>query len=207
MTNAVTQMTASGGGPRSEQARRALLEATAELLRERDLPTISADDIAERAGVSKATIYRWWESKSALALDAFLEELARGREGPVPDTGSLRGDLFASLRARSRVLAANPWLGRTMAVLVAKAASDPNLREAYLDHVVRPLRAQARVFFDRAVERREIPPDVDVDVALDLTYGAMYHRVFHGHAPLGDRFAKTVVDIVVTGIGVRTKRR
>jgi AcrR family transcriptional regulator len=203
---AVTQTPGKRGRPRSEQARRALLEATAELLRERDLPTISADDIAERAGVSKATIYRWWESKSALALDAFLEELAR-REGPVPDTGSLKGDLFASLRARSRVLAANPWLGRTMAILVARAASDPGLREAYLDHVVRPLRAQARVFFDRAIERREIAPDVDVDVALDLTYGAMYHRVFHGHAPLGDRFAKTVVDMVVTGIGVRTKRR
>jgi AcrR family transcriptional regulator len=206
VTNVVTQTPGKRGRPRSEQARRALLEATAELLRERDLPTISADDIAERAGVSKATIYRWWESKSALALDAFLEELAR-REGPVPDTGSLKGDLFASLRARSRVLAANPWLGRTMAILVARAASDPGLREAYLDHVVRPLRAQARVFFDRAIERREIAPDVDVDVALDLTYGAMYHRVFHGHAPLGDRFAKTVVDMVVTGIGVRTKRR
>jgi len=52
-----------------------------------------------------------------------------------------------------------------MAVLVAKAAGDPSLREAYLDHIVRPLRAQARVFFDRAIERREIASDVDVDVA------------------------------------------
>jgi AcrR family transcriptional regulator len=182
------------------------MEATAELLRERDLPAISADDIARRAGVSKATIYRWWESKSALALDAFLEELSR-REGAMPDTGSLRGDLYASLRARSRVLTANPWLGRTMATLVASAASDPGLREVYLEHVVRPLRAQARVFFDRAIERGEIGSDVNVDVALDLIYGAMYHRVFHGHAPLGDRFAKAVVDTVVAGIGARTKRR
>jgi AcrR family transcriptional regulator len=206
MTDVMMATTSKRGRPRSELARRALLEATAELLRERDLPTISADDIAGRAGVSKATIYRWWESKSALALDAFLEELAR-REGPVPDMGSLRGDLYASLRARSRVLAANPWLGRTMAVLVAKAAGDPSLREAYLDHIVRPLRAQARVFFDRAIERREIASDVDVDVAIDLVYGAMYHRVFHGHAPLSDRFAKTVVDTVVAGIGARTRRR
>jgi AcrR family transcriptional regulator len=206
MADVVMATSNKRGRPRSQQAKRALLEATAELLQERDLPAISADDIAQRAGVSKATIYRWWESKSALALDAFLEEVAR-REGPAPDTGSLRGDLYASLRARSRVLTANPWLGRTMAILVAKAASDPSLREAYLDHVVRPLRAQARVFFDRAIERREIPPDVDVDVALDLTYGAMYHRVFHGHAPLGDRFAETVVDMVVTGIGARKTRR
>jgi AcrR family transcriptional regulator len=200
VTEAVTATTGKLGRPRSEQARRALLEASVELLRERDLPSISADDIARRAGVSKATIYRWWESKSALALDAFLGELAR-REGSVPDTGSLRGDLYASLRARSRVFAANPWLGRTMAVLVANAAIDPGLREAYLDHIVRPLRAQARIFFDRAIERGEIRSDVNVDVALDLIYGAMYHRVFHGHAPLGDRFAKTVVDTVVAGIG------
>jgi len=94
-----------------------------------------------------------------------------------------------------------------MAILVANTASDPGLRETYLDHVVRPLRAQARVFFDRAIERGEIRPDVNVDVALDLTYGAMYHRVFHGHAPLGDRFTKSVVDTVVTGIGARTRRR
>src|SRR2546430_13602037 len=72
--DAVTATTSKRGRPRSEQARRALLEATAELLQERDLPAISADDIAKRAGVSKATIYRWWESKSALALDAFLQE-------------------------------------------------------------------------------------------------------------------------------------
>jgi AcrR family transcriptional regulator len=194
------------GRPRSEKAKRALLDATAQLLTERDLPSISADDIARLAGVSKATIYRWWESKSALALDAFLAELSR-REGAAPDTGSLAGDLYASLRARSRVLAANPWLGRTMAVLVAQSAMDPGLHATYLEHVVGPLRRQAREFFRRAIERGEIPADANVEVALDLTYGAMYHRVFHGHAPLGDRFAKTVVDTVVAGLTASTTRR
>jgi hypothetical protein len=72
---------------------------------------------------------------------------------------------------------------------------------------VGPLRRQAREFFRRAIERGEIPADANVEVALDLTYGAMYHRVFHGHAPLGDRFAKTVVDTVVAGLTASTTRR
>jgi AcrR family transcriptional regulator len=190
---------AQRGRPRSERARLALLTATIELLQERDLASISADDIARRAGVSKATIYRWWDSKAALALDAFMDELAR-REGTPPDTGSLAGDFSASLRARSRALTRNPWMGRTMANLVTLIFGDAALGSAYLAQVVTPLRAQARTFIARAIERGEVPAGVDVEVAIDLIYGPMYHRLFQGHLPITDRFAKSVVDIVVRGL-------
>jgi len=84
------------GRPRSEQARLAILDATGELLLEHGLPGVSMDAVAERAGVSKATIYRWWPSKETLALEAVYRAWSAA-EAPQPDTGSLRGDLRAIL--------------------------------------------------------------------------------------------------------------
>ncbi|MQA86661.1 MAG: TetR family transcriptional regulator [Streptosporangiales bacterium] len=187
------------GRPRSERAHRAILRAAAELLAERGLRGMSAGDIAARAKVSKATIYRWWDSKEAVALDAFLAELS-GEEAPVPDTGSLAGDLKASLRTRIRLLARRPVIGRTQAALVAETQTDPRLREAYLAHVMRPLRQQGRDMFAKAVDRGEVPADTEVDLALDLIYGALYHRLFQGHAPLDDHFAVAAVDLIVRGL-------
>src|ERR1700704_255725 len=84
------------GRPRSEKARVAILEAAAELLLARGLSAVSMDAVAERAGVSKATIYRWWPTKETLALDALYTEWAAA--GPHPrDTGSLRRALLCLL--------------------------------------------------------------------------------------------------------------
>src|SRR6202161_2729160 len=82
------------GRPRSEKAHKAILAAAAGLLLEHGLAQVSMDAVAERAGVSKATIYRWWPTKETLALDALYTEWAAA--APVPqDTGSLRGDLLS----------------------------------------------------------------------------------------------------------------
>ncbi len=199
MSQAIPVEATKPGRPRSERARVAILEATVDLLRERGLREVSVDEIARRAGVSKATIYRWWESKEAVALDAFLSEVARV-EGVTPDTGSLAEDLAASLRARGRALTENPWMGRTMASLVAETHVDSGLRATYLARIVRPLRDQARAMIRRAMKRGEVPSDIDVEATLDLVYGPMYHRVLQGHAPLTDRFARKIADLVVRGV-------
>src|ERR1039458_1340509 len=88
------------GRPRSERARKAILEAAAELLLARGLSAVSMDAVAEQAGVSKATIYRWWPTKETLALDALYTEWAAARPYP-RDTGSLRGDLLSLFRPRA----------------------------------------------------------------------------------------------------------
>lgn len=188
------------GRPRSESARQAILAAAADLLRERGLRATSADDIAARAGVSKATIYRWWDSKEAVALDAFLADL-ENHLGTVPDTGTLRGDLLADLRARGRMWARDPALGRTQAALIAESQADASLRAGYRSRVMAPLRQVGRAMFDRASARGEIRPGVDIDLALDLLYGALYHRLFNGHAPIDDAFLRNAVDTVLHGIG------
>jgi len=185
------------GRPRSEQADQAILSAAAEILTERGLGGMSIEEVASRAGVGKATIYRRWASRGALALDAFLAEFRS--QQPLPDTGTLRGDLLAALRAWIRSVTRTS-AGPTLAGLIAEAQRDPELAAAWRERVIERLRSQHRIILDRAVERGEIPADTDYEVVLDLIFGAAYHRLLQGHQPLTDRFARQVVDLVVAAI-------
>jgi len=185
------------GRPRSERARQAILRAAADLLLDEGTAQVSMDAVAERAGVSKATIYRWWPSKERLALDALLEWAATGSSPR--DTGSLRSDLLALVRPWVREIRRRPF-ARVIAALLTEAHSDPAFAEDYRRHFVEQRRAPMRAAFERAIARGEAPADLDVEVALDLIYGPIYHRLLHGHAPLTDRFATRVIDLALAGI-------
>lgn len=184
------------GRPRSEQADHAILRAATDLLAEHGLPGMSIEEVAARAGVGKATVYRRWPTKGALALDAFLA-VYQGQQAE-PDTGTLRGDLLAVLRGWVRTVTRTP-AGRMLAGLIAAAQHDPDLAEGWREQVLEPLRARHGVLLDRAIARGEIPAGTDKDVVLDLLFGAAYHRLLHGHRPLSDRFARRVVETIVTG--------
>jgi AcrR family transcriptional regulator len=186
------------GRPRSESSRQAILAAASDLLLEHGLSAVSMDAVAERAGASKATIYRWWASKELLALDALFSDWEAGSSG-TRDTGSLADDLLALMRPWARQLAKRPY-GRVIAALITRAQSDPEFAEEYRARFVRPRREPARAIFARATERGEIRTDVDVDAALDLLYGPFYHRILNGHAPLNDRFTRTIVDSVIAAV-------
>jgi AcrR family transcriptional regulator len=189
------------GRPRSEAGRRAILDAAAELQLARGLAAVTMDAIAERAGVSKATIYRWWPTKEAVALDALQADWATTRPRR-RDTGTLRGDLLGLLRPWVRRVGSRPY-ARLIAALVTEAHSDPAFAAHYRERFVEPRRDEAREVFQRAIERGEIPPDTKVEVAVDLLYGPLYHRLLHGHAPLNDRFTVDVVDLALRGIQPR----
>jgi AcrR family transcriptional regulator len=186
------------GRPRSEKARLAILEAAAELLLARGLSAVSMDAVAERAGVSKATIYRWWPTKETLALDALYNEWA-AVQPRTRSTGTLRGDLLGLLRPWVRLAGSRPY-GRVIGALVTEAQTDPEFAEIYRSRFIEPRREQARVIFRAAIERGEIPADTKIEVALDMLYGPLYHRLLHGHAPLSERFVRDVVDTTLNGI-------
>jgi AcrR family transcriptional regulator len=186
------------GRPRSEKAHQAILAAAAELLLARGVAAVSMDAVAERAGVSKATIYRWWPTKEALALDALYTEWAAFQPDP-RDTGSLRGDLLALLRPWARAVRSRPY-ARVIAALLTEVHTDPAFAAEYHKRLVEPRRDQARAVFRRAVERREIPAGTSIEVAVDLVYGPLWHRLLHGHAPLNDRFVQDVVSTALRGI-------
>src|ERR1700683_1386953 len=111
------------GRPRSARAHEATLKAAAGLLLERGLAAVSMDAVADRAGVSKATIYRWWPTKESLALDALYTGWAAARPPP-RDTGSLRGDLLSLLRPWARLASSRPY-GRVIAALLTEVQTDP----------------------------------------------------------------------------------
>jgi AcrR family transcriptional regulator len=173
------------------------MAAALELLAERGVAGMSIEEVASRAGVGKATIYRRWSSKGALALDAFLAEFKQ--QQPLPDTGTLRGDLRAELRAWVRAVTRTP-AGRMLGDLVGEAQHDKGLAATYRERVLEPLRGQHRIMLDRAIARGEIPAGTDREVVLDLLFGAAQHRLLLGHLPLTDRFVRDVVEVIMVGI-------
>jgi AcrR family transcriptional regulator len=185
------------GRPRSPEADRAILDAAGSLLAARGLSGMSIEEVATRAGVGKATIYRRWPTKGLLALDAFMV-MFRSLQPPV-DSGSLRTDLLSALRAWVRAVTTTP-AGRLLASLIGEAQHDPELHAAWRDRVLEPLRVQHRMLLERAVARGEISASVDQDVVLDLFFGAAQHRLLLGHLELTDSFVEEVVDVIMAGI-------
>ena len=168
-----------------------------ELLAERGLAAMSIEEVAARAGVGKTTIYRRWPSKGLLALDAFVASFRE--EQPLPDTGTLRGDLLSALHAWVRAVTQTP-MGPMLTGLIAEAQHDPELRRAWRDRVLEPLRGQHRIMLDRAIARGEIAASVDRDVVLDLFFGAAEHRLLLGHLPMTGEFIAEVVDVILAGL-------
>lgn len=171
-----------------------------DLLGSRGLAAMSIEEVAARAGVGKATIYRRWSSKGLLALDAFVTSFQE--QQPLPDTGTLRGDLIAALTAWVRAVTQTS-MGSMLTGLIAEAQHDEELRAAWRDRVLEPLRSQHRIMLDRAIARGEIPATVDQEVVLDLFFGAAQHRLLLGHLPLTDDFIRKVVDVILEGIRPR----
>lgn len=161
---------------------------------------MSIEEVASRAGVGKATIYRRWSSKGTLALDAFLAQTKQ--QLPPPDTGTLREDLQAALQNWVHTVTLTD-AGGTVASLVAETQQDPELAASWRDRVVVPVRRMYTIVIERAIRRGEIPADTDADVALDLVFGAAFYRLLNRHRPLNEQFVRQVADVVTAGLVAR----
>src|SRR5271163_3229481 len=137
------------GRPRSNERRHAVLKAAMELMREDDLRIASIDRIAQRSGVSKATIYKWWPNRTAVAIDAFLHQMMA--DAPVPDTGSAAEDFRLTLRGIMRFYS-SPH-GTIYAQLVGESQFYPTERERIRTHQVKVRRGAVRKIWDRGVAR------------------------------------------------------
>ena len=161
------------GRPRSEASHQAIIRATLELLLETGYRSLTMEGVRARAGVGKATIYRRWSSKEELVRDAivFMHDDLKA-----PDTGSLRGDYEGMA---SRVLSAAQRAGAAtlMPRLLGDVANDPELRAIFYENLVEPRRAQMRAVLQRAVARREIRDDVDIELLIDLFAGPVVYRL------------------------------
>ncbi|OBA41661.1 hypothetical protein A5780_06405 [Nocardia sp. 852002-20019_SCH5090214] len=202
MTEAST--TARRGRPRNEKARAAILDAAMDQLLDQGVAAMNMDVVAAAAGVSKATIYRWWPSKEKLAMDALYRTWESAPS--TPDTGSLRDDLRNLLWPWTELVTRRPY-GRVIAGLLGQVVTDPDFALTYRARFLDQRRDHGRLILQEAIARGEIPARTRVETVLDMLYGPVYHRLMHGHAPLDHTFVVDIVDIVLDGIHPRIDQR
>jgi AcrR family transcriptional regulator len=179
------------GRPRSERARQAILAAALALAAEQGPADLHMEAIAKRANVSKETLYRWWHSKTDLLLDALAE---RGQQTiPLPDTGTLRDDLRAFLRAT--VDSADATTVRLLHHLAAAAASDQTVAHQIRDRFLATRRAALGQILHKAAARDEITTGY-ADLAIDLIYGSMWYRLIFRVGPLDYTWADQVASAI-----------
>lgn len=170
----------SAGRPRSEASRNAILQATLELLEQSGYPSLTIDGVAAHAGVSKATIYRWWRDKKMLVLEAFLTLLSPRID--FDETASVRDNFIRQLKAMSDLFA-QP-LGRSMLSVIAGGEADSEVVRAFHTSYLLPKRNEAKRFIEAGIERGELLPGLDPEITLDLIFAPVYHRfIVHKQTP------------------------
>jgi AcrR family transcriptional regulator len=175
-----------------------VLDAAADLLIEGGMAAATMEAIAARAGVSKATIYKWWPSRGHVALDSFF---TRTKASMQTEPGAtLTETLIAQVSALAGLLR-DPATASLMRETVAVAQTDPDIRSALDTQWLRPRRAAVERVLREAAERGEIRSDVDVAVAMDQLFAPLYYRLLFRHEPLDDRLAETLVRQMLSGLG------
>ncbi|GGQ52522.1 TetR/AcrR family transcriptional regulator [Streptomyces asoensis] len=180
------------------EVRSDVLDAAGGLLLDAGMGSFTIEAVAERAGVSKTTLYKWWPSKGALALDGYFHAVESALA--FPDTGDLRADLTAQLRAFVRILTLTP-AGRVIAELIGQAQTDPELSAALLERYSGPRRDLAVLRMRGAQAEGRLRPDVDPEVVVDQLWGACYHRLLLPNLPVDEDFADSLVANLWRGIG------
>jgi AcrR family transcriptional regulator len=184
------------GRPRSEEARRAILGATYELLAAQGPGRLTVEAVAAKAGVGKPTIYRYWPNARALEMAAMLEQ-------PLPDTnvcagGSASSDLQQQLEKVVAIFAEKR--GRQMTQMIAAAEPDSELSKLFRNTVILKCREEGRAILTRGISDHQIRADLNVEIALDMIYGSLFYRLLVGHAPLEASFANDLVVTALQGI-------
>jgi AcrR family transcriptional regulator len=184
------------GRPRDVRADRSIRRAALELVAKHGVAGLRVDDVAERAGVGKATIYRRYRSKDDLVTAAIAQMVS---EIEIPDTGSTRADLSALMQSavdnyRGSVEAA------VMPSLVEAMHRDCRLARTVREGFLAARRAALRAVLERGVERGDLRPDLDREFALDIFGGPLFYRLLITGGPIDDDLAESVVDLIMRGL-------
>lgn len=191
------------GRPRSEQARQAILRSTLRILGRSGFSEFTIEDVADQAGVGKATVYRWWPNKGALIADAFASNTTRKLR--FPDTGSVFSDMSRQMRQLIKVFRSPR--GRIVSAILAAGQSDKDLIAAFRDRFLWPRRHEAYATLRRGIRRGELRKDIDPNLVLDSLYGPIYMRFLIRHDRLTPEFVDRLCALVLGGARPRRKIR
>ena len=187
---------------RSERSRKAILDATLALLHESGYPDLTVEAIAARAGVGKQTIYRWWSGRGAVVLDALAEQVSSAGPPVLPDSGDLEADLRAVVRAIVAELA-DPRLSATTRALTIETLSSETLAEQVRDRLLRPQLDAIKTRLRSARQAGHLRKEADLDQAVELLIGPMYHRWMLRTGPLTEEYADGIVDLAMAALRPR----
>src|SRR3954447_15971932 len=183
------------GRPKDERADGAIVAATLQLMAEGGVRDLRIDDVADRAGVGRATIYRRHGSKNALisaAVSTLVSEIA------IPDTGSTRDDLLA-LMGQAVELYSGSLAPRLMPSLVAEARGNPELANTVRNDFLRGRRAALSAVLKRGIRRGDLSRGLDLELALDVLGGAIFYRLLVTGGPIDRRLAEGIVELILRG--------
>lgn len=189
------------GRPRDEMACTRIREATISLLEEVGFANLTCDAIAQRAGTSKATIYRWWPNKVAVVIDAFTKTLAPTL--PFHEADTLEGYVTVNLRQFAKAVCGRN--GRLLAAIIAAAQDDPDVEQAFLAHWIKPRRTVARKALQKFQDAGQIPPEFDIEQVLDAMYGPLHFLLVVRHNKLSATYAEKMAQILLRGLAPRGK--
>jgi AcrR family transcriptional regulator len=188
-----TQVRRRPGG-RSARVREAVLDATLQVLGEHGADELTIGELAARAGVHETSIYRRWGSRENVIIDALLstsEALL-----PIPDTGSLRGDLIAFATSLGSYL--NSTLGR--ALVRALASSTDRAMDAPREQFWEARYVLASQMIKRAIERDEVPETTDPRLALEALIAPLNLRALLTGEAIDEDFTTRLVDMLLHGL-------
>lgn len=184
------------GRPRSEKTKTDILTASYDLLIENGFGAVTVEKIAEKAGVSKATIYKWWPNKAAVVMDGFLN--ATTEKLPIPDTGSTIDDMLIQVSNFVEFLMSKK--GNVITEIIAEGQFDQNLADIYRKAYFKPRRDISKQILERGISRGELRKDLDIELVIDLIWGPVFYRLLITGEVLDDIFIKKLIDYAFEGI-------
>jgi AcrR family transcriptional regulator len=179
---------------RSARTEKAILDTTRELLAAGGVRELTVERVAAKSGVAKTTIYRRWRGKDELALAVLIDMVEN--VVATPDLKDTRKELISFVNAAVTILGST-LMGRVMQGLVSDLATDPDLARAFQQRVVAMRIAEVRRLIERGIERGDLRPETDVELAHELLFGPVYYRLLLSGAPLDKGLAERVVDAVL----------
>lgn len=192
-------LTIKPGRPRSETSRKAVLDATRRLLTRQSLGELSIEAIAKKAGVGKTTIYRWWPSKAAIAMEAFLEQ--PGIQNIVPTTATAAESIRRQMESLIRQLRGQN--GRIIAGIIAESQSDSSVLELLYESFLKERVESLYNSIEEGKGNGEFNKAIDSDIMIDMLMGPLFLRVLSGELGIDESFAANFPEQAVMGISAK----
>ncbi len=191
----------SAGRPRCEAARTAVLDAGYKLLSKASVQAISVQEIAAEAGVSTATLYRWWPTKEAVLLDSYTNR--------VDDTALLHADGSPLHRLRKHLMNVAQMFkgeeGRVSLRLLMAIQEDQILRGAFFERIYRPKVDRCLAVMREAVEQGELPRGTDLRLFLDSVFGVLLTNLILKHEDVDNALIGKAFDFAVAGAQAKAR--